>query len=285
MVTTFNDHMSMSGDFVDVPVSRTAVNHNTADYERFRKHMADTEAKYRAAERKERIKAIQQNLDMWDQQTPSRWRGASLTKIATSEAALILTKIKNGPKGGSVLITGPAGATRTMLAYATVRKMLAQGVATPSQVCILSEDRILSFGNAGFSGRDRLNAALDPQYRLYLIDGAGSKATYTDREAAAYEEILDHIYSRDLITVITSPISIVEFARKFSETFETRIMDLVGDRTITLTDVSDAHPMSDSSSGDQARPVGRFNTMPQDDNLRQPPPREQSNSRFDNFGF
>ena len=96
---------------------------------------------------------------------------------------------------------------------------------------------------------------------------------------------MDHIYSRDLITVITSPTSIVEFVRKFSETFEARIMDLVGDRTITLTDVSDAHPMSDSSSGDQVRPVGRFNIMPQDDNLRQPGAREQSNSRFDNFGF
>ena len=250
MVKTFEESMSMNTDMLDVPVSRAPVNHNAADYERFHRYMSEVNNRYRQVERKERLKAIQKNLELWDSQTPSRWRGASLSKDSSPEASTILDMIKNGPRGGSFFIAGSANSKRTHLAYSIIRKMIAQGVTTPSQVCTLSEDKILSLSNAGFSGRDRLNSLLSSQYNLYLLDGVGSKPGYTERESATYEEVIDHIYNKDLTAVITSPLSIGDFTQKFSETFESRVTELIENRKMILRDTLQGVSAS-STNGNQ----------------------------------
>lgn len=214
----------------DVTNDFNFVKHNETDFETFRDFTKEIDARYSSIEAKRAKEERVAALAKWDQSLPPRWKDAKFSKIEKPVVKKIVDALEVNPRG-SFFLTGESGAGKTFVAYALIRRFIGRGVITPTQIRMISEKEMLGFATRGFKGADEFGDAFDRSKKLYFFDGIGS---LTDAEAekvsGLWEQIIDHIYTKDLIAVFTSSDSLSRFTEVLSHSSETKLLTLIGDR-------------------------------------------------------
>ena len=210
------------------------VKHNETDFEGFKDFAREIDSRFSAIEAKrekaERIAALEQ----WDRELPDRWRDARLNLIKKPVVKKISEALEKNMRG-SYFLTGVSGAGKTFVAYALVRRLIGKGVTTSPQIKMISEGVLLNWANRGFKGADMLGQLLDDRYKLYFFDGIGTLSdAESEKVAPLWEQLLDHIYSKDLVSIFTSSDELDRFARTLSHSGETKLRTLIGDRALTV---------------------------------------------------
>lgn len=216
-----------SGDF-------KFIKHNPTNHEAFRTFEKELNKRYSKVERERVIRERSANLKKWDASLPERWRGASLSKIQNPAAQEALQILKERGKG-SFFVYGDAGAGKTYLSYAIIRKYIGAGLTTFSQVKILSEESILGLAYTGFEGRSKFEKIFDSKYKVYLFDNVGERDTYdSKKETPLWERLIDHIYNNSLYAVFTSNSTASNFSEILSDSGQAKFSHLVSQRTIRV---------------------------------------------------
>lgn len=210
------------------------VKHNQTDFDGFKDFQKDIDSRFSKLEvKRERAERIA-NLEKWDKALPDRWKDARFSKIQKPVVQKLIKALETDSQG-SFFLTGESGAGKTFVAYALVRRMIGHGTISTSQVKMISESVLYNWASRGFQGQDQLQQLFNPHYKLYIFDGIG---TLDDREAekvaSLWEQILDHIFSNDLIAVFTSADDIERFVSNLSPSGETKLRTLVAKRIFTV---------------------------------------------------
>lgn len=210
------------------------VKHNDTDYESFKDFSEEINGRFASIEaRREKSERIAA-LEKWDRELPDRWRDARFSSIQKPVVKKILAAFQANPRG-SFFLTGESGAGKTFVAYALVRRLIGKGVATPSQIKMISEGVLLNWAGRGFQGANSLDQLLEDRYKVYVFDGIGTLSdAEANKVAALWEQILDHIYSKDLIAIFTSSDSLDRFSETFSPSGETKLRTLIKDRALVV---------------------------------------------------
>ena len=228
----------MSGNFdfnAALPPSFRAINHNKTDHERYRREQEEVNKNFQARSsqrvREDRIA----NLRVWDTRVPTRWRGASISRLS-NEVQTELKKIANSGKS-SVYISGREGSGKTYAAYAFLRRLVGRGALLPSGVRTYTETELIEYARAGFSGRDALQAIIDDNKTTAIIlDGIGFVDDYTDRDAIALERVIEKAYNEELPLIVTASIDPKSWANRFSESTDVRLRELLRANVVALPD-------------------------------------------------
>lgn len=212
------------------------INHNDTDFDSFKTFQANMDARFGKLEKERAKKEIKANLKRWEEMLPSRWSGAILTQInePADRAAGQIIRLLADYEHPSLFIKGPSGSGKTYLAYATARRFIGLNWARPSQIKLVSEEMLMGFAASGFEGQNRFNEILNSRYVLYIFDGIGSKANYSPKEQQMWEQIIDHIYSKDLTAIFTSNKSADSFAAHLSDSAESKLAHLIDGKIIEV---------------------------------------------------
>lgn len=210
------------------------IKHNDTDYESFKDFSRTIDERFAGIESRREKAERMAALEKWDKELPERWKDAKLNLIKKPVVGKIIEALNANPRG-SFFLTGPSGAGKTFVGYAVVRRLIGRGVATPSQIKMISESVLLNWSRLGFHGAKMIDQLLDSRYKLYVFDGIG---TLDDKEVEKvtplWEQILDHIYTKDLVAVFTSSDDLDRFAESFSPSGETKLRTLVKDRAFKV---------------------------------------------------
>lgn len=212
------------------------INHNEADYTSFKNFQNKLNEKFSEVEKRKELDTRKENLKTWDENLSSRWRGASLVTMAKNgdSASKTALKLMNKGKIDNYFISGESGVGKTYLAYAIARRYIGLGYISPSQVKIISEEKIMSYALTGFEGRAKFDELFKPKYRLFLLDNVGSKESYdARREIPFWEQLIDHIYTNDLSAIFTSNEPAMAFARILNNSGDSKFRHMVNGRVIT----------------------------------------------------
>lgn len=218
----------------DVTPDFAFVRHNETDFSTFRDFAKEIDERYASIEakraREERIAA----LDKWDRDLPDRWKDAKFSLIKKPVVGKILTALEASPRG-SFFLTGGSGVGKTFVAYALTRRFIGHGVITPAQIKMISETALLSLISRGFKGADQAEELFDRRNKLYLFDGIGSLSDQeSEKVSGLWEQLIDHIFTKDLMAVFTSSDSLDRFVETLSPSSETKIRTLIGDRSFVV---------------------------------------------------
>lgn len=210
------------------------VKHNDTDYEKFKDFSKGLDERFTSIEaRREKSERVAA-LEKWDRELPERWSDAKLTLIKKPVVKKIIAALEAHPRG-SFFLDGASGAGKTFVGYALVRRLIGQGVATPSQIKMISESVLLNWASLGFHGAKMIDQLLDSRYKLYIFDGIGTlDEKQVLKVTPLWEQIIDHIYSKDLVAVFTSADDLDRFCEAFSPSGETKLRTLVKDRAFTV---------------------------------------------------
>ena len=218
------------------------VNHNEVDYEGYRDFAELVSSRFERIEaqreRSERIAA----LEKWDESLPDRWREARFNRIEKPVVKKILEAMKKTPRG-SYFLSGGSGSGKTFVAYALVRRLIGNGIITPSQVKFVSERVLLGWKNQGFKGAEMFHELFSKRYRIYVFDGIGTlDPAEMDKIATFWEQLVDHIYNNDLIAIFTSSDTdgssaeeaLGRFAEKLSPSSEAKVRTMIRERNFLV---------------------------------------------------
>lgn len=210
------------------------VKHNEIDYDGFREFTKNMDERYSEIEAA-RAKADRiASLEKWDRDLPPRWKDAKFSKITKPVVKKILEALEKNQRG-SFFLRGESGAGKTFVAYALVRRLLGRGTVKYGHIKMISETALLGLSSRGFKGADMLDELLDKKYHLYLFDGIGSLTPEESLKVSAiWEQLIEHIYSRDLIAVFTSGDSLDTFAESLSASAETKLRTMIGERDFVV---------------------------------------------------
>jgi DNA replication protein DnaC len=231
------------------------VKHNKTDYASFIDYQNSVNKKFEKVEKENKRLQRKMKLMKWDESLAARWRGASLNKIENEAAAKAL-EIINKSRKTNFYITGDTGSGKTYLAYAILRRYIGFGFINPSQIKVVSEEEVMSYASGGFTGRDKFEELLKDQYKVYVLDNVAAKESYTTRETANWEQLLEHIYKNSLTVIFTSNETRASFASilsnstslKFKELSEDRVLTVKGTRTPDFDDDPDLLDTTDSAT-------------------------------------
>lgn len=210
------------------------VNHNDTNYEEFRDFAKNIDERFSALEAKrakaERIAA----LEKWDNSLPARWKDAKLNLIKKPVVGKILEILKKN-LSSSFFFTGESGSGKTFVAYALVRRLIGHGLITPTQIRMISEKEMLGYATRGFKGADAFGEIFDSKYKLYIFDGIGSLSPMEEEKVSGlWEQIIDHVFTRDLVAIFTSGDKLENFTKNLSPSSETKLLTLIGDRELMV---------------------------------------------------
>lgn len=210
------------------------VKHNETDYEKFKDFSKSLDERFTSIEaRREKAERVAA-LEKWDSELQERWKDAKLSNIKKPVVKKILAALEENPRG-SFFLHGDSGAGKTFVGYALVRRLIGHGVATPSQIKMISESVILNWASLGFNGAKNIDQLLDSRYKLYVFDGIGTlDEKQVLKVAPLWEQIIDHIYSKDLLAVFTSGDDLDRFCEAFSPSGETKLRTLVNGRNFKV---------------------------------------------------
>lgn len=203
------------------------VKHNKTDFEGFKQFQSSVEEKFELIEKKRRRAERIANLEKWDKSLPDRWVEARFNKIEKPVMAKITAALKRNARQ-SFFLTGASGSGKTFVAYAIARRFIGHGVVSTSQVRIVSEQVLLNQASRGFKGQDDFNELLNPKTKLFVFDGIGALSDKeADQVAGFWEQIIDHVYSKDLMVIFTSADSLDRFTSSLSPSGESKLRTLV----------------------------------------------------------
>lgn len=225
-----------SSDFwtADVTGEFNFVKHNEIDYEGFRDFKKNMDERYSDIEAK-RAKADRiASLEKWDRDLPPRWKDAKFSLIKKPVVGKIIAALETHPRG-SFFLRGESGAGKTFVAYALVRRLIGHGVVKYGQIKMISETALFGIAGRGFKGADAFEELLSKKYHLYIFDGIGSLTpAESEKVAPLWEQLIDHIFSRDLVAIFTSSDELDRFVEVLSPSAETKIRTLIGDRDFVV---------------------------------------------------
>ena len=224
----------------------TPARHNRIDHSGFKDFQRRMELLQGKMVKKTSREARRENLKKWVNSLPSRWSKASLKSIDRNpdQAKEALKKISEG--NYSFYVTGGSSSGKTYFCYAIIRRLIANGVVTPSEVRIISEAEILSYANNGFTGQDNFNKLLKENKRLFFIDHMGTKERYDERrELPMMSALIDHIYSNSHYLIVTSNVPPRKLSKNFGMSTMSRFEDLVQNGLISLKGSLDYDDKSD----------------------------------------
>lgn len=245
--------------------------HNETDYDNFRKFQEGIDQRYVTLERDRIINERKKNLLKWMDSLPERWKDASLAKIIkdregegrSAEAATKINEIVASSGKGSFYLNGKASSGKTYLAYAVARKYITKGWTTPSQVKIISEESMLNLAHSGFTGRDRFERLLNPQYNMYIFDNVGEKERYDPvKEISLWERMIDHIYNNSLSAIFTSTFPLENFTDNMSESIQAKMTHLVDGRVVEVFGSSSPIPIAKTDNTVKRSNSEKFKDFP-----------------------
>lgn len=211
------------------------VNHNKTDFDSFKEFQKSVDQKFEKIEEKNSKEERRNHLKIWDESLAPRWRGASLAKI-DNPASLQARKTLAKNNVESFFINGDPGAGKTYLGYAILRRYIGTGHVSPSQIKVISEEKIMSYALTGFEGRAKFDELFKPKYKVYLLDNVGAKQDYdVRREIPFWEQLIEHIYSNSLTAIFTSNGSPSSFAQILNDSGNSKFRNLVSGRVLTVT--------------------------------------------------
>lgn len=242
------------------------VHHNETDFNAFRDFQASLDEKFSKLEegrsRAERLA----NVKKWDASLPPRWRGSSL-KTIENDAARTAERLIQEHRMGSFFIKGAPSVGKTYLSFAIVRRFIGLGLLTPSNVKVISEESLLSIPKLGFAGQDRFEELMKSTVRFYIFDNVGTRDHFDKREGPLWEQLLDHIYAKDLGAVFTSTKAAASFAEKLSSPAESKFKHLIDGKIIEMKSDKALPKLDDWSDEEIAetskdqKEVGLFNAF------------------------
>ena len=207
------------------------IKHNPTDFGAFRKFQEELDERFSKTEEAREKRERKANLLKWGEMVGARWASATLKTIENAAIKDVVQLIKEHRKT-SFWIHGESGSGKSYLAYGIIRAYIGFGWCTPSQVERLSEEVLLGMAGTGFEGMGRFNKILSAKNKIYLIDGVGSKHSYTDKEKQLWEQLIDHIYTNSLTAVFTSNKTSEDFGCHLSDSGSSKLEHLVGDREV-----------------------------------------------------
>lgn len=240
------------------------VHHNETDFTAFRDFQASLDEKFSKLEEDRSRQQRLANVKKWDASLPKRWQGASLKNIS-NPAALVAEKLIQDHRMGSFFIKGDAGVGKTYLSFAIVRRFIGLGLLTPSMVKIISEENLLSIPKLGFAGQARFDELLHPSIKFYIFDNVGTRETFNKNEGPLWEQLLDHIYAKDLAAIFSSTGSAASFGAKLSTAAESKFTRLIDGKIIKMESDKSLPRLDDweerelEENGKEQEEVGLFN--------------------------
>ena len=119
---------------------------------------------------------------------------------------------------------------------------------------MLSEEYLLSLARLGFSGQEKFNnEVVKNKYKLYIIDNVGGRESYSKIESPLWEQLIEHIYSKDLAVIFTSAHSAASFAEKLPGTSRSRLSYLVSENIISMRGKNNIPELQDWTPEEQER--------------------------------
>lgn len=228
--------MSKNFDFNSaLPPNFRTINHNKTDHERYRREQAEIDENF-ADRTPDRLRSDRlANLRVWDQRVPPRWSGASISRLPDGPQNRFKEIL--AAQGHSAYITGREGSGKTYAGYAFIRRLVGRGAVLPSGVRVYSETTLIEYCRAGFAGRDALQAiADDNKTTAIMLDGIGFADDYTDRDAIAIERVIEKAYNENLPLIVTASIEPTSWVKRFSESTEVRLRELIKSNVVALPD-------------------------------------------------
>lgn len=210
------------------------VKHNETDFTSFREFSKEIDHLYTSIEIKRAKEERIASLAKWDQSLPDRWKDAKFSLIKKPVVKKIIDALETAP-AGSFFLTGGSGVGKTFVAYALLRRFIGHGIVAPAQIKMVSEKELLGFASRGFKGADAFEEVFDRRHKLYLFDGIGGLSDHeAEKVSGLWEQIIDHVFTKDLIAVFTSSDDLDRFVETLSHSSETKIRTLIGDRTFPV---------------------------------------------------
>lgn len=210
------------------------INRNDTDFDSFNKLQERIDSTFEDLEKQRSVDVRRKRLVIWDDNTPPRWRGASLSKVEKKHAQKIIELLREDHRG-SFFLTGRGSKDKNYHAYAIMRKLIGAGKLAPSRIKIISEDTILGYSQTGFDGRAKIDEILSDEYDAFIIDNIGSKDFYDPkREIPVLEQILLNIYNRSLPAIFVSNISVEDFYSMLGPGPADKMQDLLENRVLNL---------------------------------------------------
>jgi DNA replication protein DnaC len=130
----------------------------------------------------------------------------------------------------SLLLLGPVGSGKSVLAAATARRLIVRGVAG---LLWRSESRLLNEVKAAFGDgkADPLKTAMNANF--LLLDDLGAGAS-TDFDIATMEALLCHRYDQQLPVLMTSNLDFTAISEKYGERVQSRLWKMASGNVAEL---------------------------------------------------
>lgn len=242
----------MGENFHDVVDSKdfSVVNHNARNFDAFRNFQEDLDKKFQTIEDRRAKEERLGNVRKWEEHLPKRWSGAKLSDMSKESSRKAKHILDREEALCSFYVKGNPGVGKTYLSFAIVRECISLGLVTPSQVKVISEESLLSILKMGFSGAERFDKFFSSNIALYFFDNVGMRKNYTVQETSMWEQLIDHIYSKNLSAIFTSTTSAREFSDMLTSPAASKFGYLV-DNHILVVDGESHEPELDGYTDDE----------------------------------
>lgn len=201
------------------------VRRNKTDHSAFTDFQSSLNKKLESFEKDQLKNSRRENLTVWDQMTPRRWRGASLKDFEDDVQKQVSLTMRE-QRAPSFFITGNPGSGKTHLAHAIIRRCVGRGRIRPSKTVSIEEKEVLGMAAAGFAGNERFSELINDVEHALILDSVGAEK-YTSSGLDMIERLLSHAYRDTVLTVVTSTISRQRWLSNFSAQTDSQMSSML----------------------------------------------------------
>ena len=207
------------------------VRHNEVNHSNFQAFQARFENNHKNIESKLRQNVIRENLSSFADVVPPRFAHVSLPELSRTsgreEIQWVLERLKNPSQPVSFYLGVTSGYDNVMAAYAIMRRYVGLGFLSPKQMVHIEENDIITLAKAGFHGAQDLQKLITKHTRAVIFSTSTLVPSYSTQEDNYLSKIIDTIYKRNMVLLITSPLPFNKWVGKFSLTTENQIKNII----------------------------------------------------------